>query len=68
MAKKPNIIGKAFKYFKESREELKKVSWPKANEALRLTLAVIIISAIMAAFLGFFDFIFNEGMNLLLRK
>jgi len=68
MAKeKENIFIKSLKYFKESREELKKVSWLKTNEAFRLTVIVIIISAIVALFLGFFDYIFNESMNLIIK-
>lgn len=63
-----NIFGKAISYFKESREELKKVTWLKANDAFRLTVVVIVISAVVALFLGFFDYIFNEGMNFILKK
>lgn len=63
-----SIISKPIKYFKESKEELKKVSWPTGKEALHLTIVVVVISGIIALFLGFFDLILNEGMSFILKK
>jgi len=51
-------------YIKETREELKHVSWPTKRQALAFTLAVIAISLVAAAYLGFFDYIFS----LILKK
>ena len=44
-----NII---VKYFRESYEELKKVSWPSRKDTVRDTLIVIGVSLGVAAFLG----------------
>ena len=46
-------------YIKDSRAELKKVQWPTRQETTRYTILVIVISIAVAAFLGFFDYIFN---------
>ena len=46
-----NIIN----YLKESREELKKVTWPDRQQLTRMTVAVIVISALTAIYLGLID-------------
>lgn len=46
-------------YIKETREELKHVSWPTRRQAIAFTVAVIIISLVAAAYLGFFDYLFS---------
>ncbi len=51
-------------YLKEARLELKKVSWPKRQETIRYTVAVIVMSLALAAFLGGLDF----GFTYLLQK
>ena len=45
-------------YFKESYEELKKVQWPTKKEVWNYTLVVIVLSGLVALFLGGLDFIF----------
>jgi preprotein translocase subunit SecE len=52
------------KYFKEAREELKKVVWPKWPETRNNTLLVIGISVFVALFLGLIDL----GLNLVLER
>ncbi|MDP3724842.1 MAG: preprotein translocase subunit SecE [Nanoarchaeota archaeon] len=49
---------KAGEFFKESREELRKVNWPTREETIRLTAFVIVFSLIIAAFLGALDMLF----------
>ncbi len=46
-------------YLKDTRAELTHVSWPTRRQALIFTAVVIAISIAMAAFLGFFDYIFS---------
>lgn len=46
------------KFIKEARQEFRHVNWPTPREAARLTAVVIGISLGVAAFLGFFDFVF----------
>lgn len=44
-----------FSYFRESREELKKVVWPTWLETRNNTMLVIAISLFTAGFLGLLD-------------
>ncbi len=52
-----------FSYFRESREELKKVVWPTRKETQNNTMLVIGISLFVAVFLGLLDL----GLNYLLN-
>jgi preprotein translocase subunit SecE len=45
-------------YLKETKEELKHVSWPTQKQITTFTILVIIISVFIALFLGFFDAVF----------
>jgi len=51
----PNIVT----FFKESRAELRKVTWPTREEAMNLTAAVIVMTVVIAAFLGIIDAVLN---------
>lgn len=53
-------------FLKDVRIELKKVSWPNRRETFRLTAVVILISVVLAAFLGLLDFGFITLLNKLL--
>lgn len=46
-------------YIKETRSELKHVSWPTRNQTIAFTVLVIIISIAVSFFLGFFDYLFS---------
>lgn len=50
-------------FFKESRLELKKVTWPTRQETVRYTITVIIMSVVTAIFLGGIDFILQYLLN-----
>jgi len=50
-------------YLGESRLELKKVSWPTRRQTIRYTVAVILMSICLAAFLGGLDFLFAFIVN-----
>jgi len=45
-------------YLKESRLEMRRVSWPTKQKTLRLTFVVIGISLVFVVYLGLLDFIF----------
>lgn len=47
-------------YFKEAFEELSQVVWPTKNQAVRLTIIVLIFCVLIAVFLGAFDYLFSE--------
>ncbi len=44
-------------FYRETVGELRKVSWPTRDEALRLTWIVVVVLVGMAAFLGLIDLI-----------
>ncbi|HEV3309670.1 MAG TPA: preprotein translocase subunit SecE [Chloroflexota bacterium] len=48
-----------FEYIQESRNELRKVTWPTGEETRQLTIAVMSMSVAIAAFLYLIDQIFN---------
>jgi len=47
-------------FLKETQVEMKRVTWLSKRQAVRLTLIVIAFSLAVAAFLGFWDFIFSN--------
>ncbi len=63
-ARKENFI---IKYLKETRAELKKVSWPTWREAFNLTGIVIAVTVFMSALLGVIDFIFAKLFSLIIH-
>jgi len=51
---------KIINYIKDTKAELKHVSWPTKRQTVIFTTAVILISFVTAVFLGFFDYIFTQ--------
>lgn len=54
------MLAKPVVFFKQVWEELAKVTWPTRNEAIRMTLTVIAVSAVVAAFIGGLDFVLTS--------
>ncbi len=48
------------RYFRETIGELKKVTWPTRQEAINLTIIVLIVTFAMSALLGVLDFLFSQ--------
>jgi preprotein translocase subunit SecE len=61
-AKSNNAI---IRYFQDTAEELRKVSWPTREQAIRLTLIVLATTAVATLFLGLLDEIFRALSALL---
>lgn len=55
------------RYLRETRGELRKVTWPTRQESWRLTAIVIAVSAGMAFFLWFWDLIFSQSIHWLIE-
>ncbi|OGM91761.1 preprotein translocase subunit SecE [Candidatus Wolfebacteria bacterium RIFCSPLOWO2_01_FULL_45_19] len=53
-------------FVKEARQELKRVNWPNRRETMRLTMIVIIMSLVTAAFLGFIDYLLTSAIKTIL--
>lgn len=58
-----NIPKRIITFLKEVRLELKRVTWPTKQEAIKHTLIVIGFSLAVAAFLGGLDFLFTWLMD-----
>lgn len=65
---RPDFGKNPVQFFQEVRAELSKVAWPKGETVVRLTLVVIGVSAIVAAYLGGLDYVFAKLIELLLEK
>ena len=60
-------MSKITQFIKETKEEMSHVNWPTRNQAIVYTVLVIVISVVVAYFLGFFDFIFTQGIEKILK-
>ena len=56
-------MNKAIEFLKESRDELRKVSWPSRKQTFNYTLIVIGMSLAVAVFLGTLDIIFEQILS-----
>jgi preprotein translocase subunit SecE len=56
-------MSKITEYLQETKTELKHVLWPTKAQAFYYTLIVMVLSVIVAYFLGIFDFIFTKGVE-----
>jgi len=64
---KRGFKGKAGRFFKETRSELKKVIWPNRKELVSFT-SVVLVSVLAAAFLIFVvDLAFGQVLGLIIR-
>ena len=61
-----NLSSDTVQFTKDIENEAKRITWPSRNETVKSTLAVIVISAIFASFLGLVDYIFSIGIKVLL--
>lgn len=53
-------MSKISEYIKETRGELKHVIWPSRSQTFYYTVIVIVLSIVLAYYLGIFDFIFSK--------
>ena len=53
-------MSKITEYFKETKAELKHVIWPSRSQTFYYTLIVIVLSVVLAYYLGVFDSIFAK--------
>ena len=60
------MIAKALQFLREFRVEMKKVTWPSRKDTIAATSVVIIITLIIAFYLGTIDILLTKVMNLFL--
>jgi preprotein translocase subunit SecE len=55
-------------YFRETRAELRKVVWPTREEAINLTVVVVVTIVAMSAFFGVIDYLLTGLFRFLLAR
>ncbi len=60
------MVDSLIQYLKDTRAEISHVSWPTQKQTIIYTAMVIVVSGAIAAFLGFFDFLFSKGLTFLI--
>jgi preprotein translocase SecE subunit len=55
-------------YLSDTRVELRHVAWPTRTQTVVYTILVALISIGVAAYLGFFDFLFTTGLTRLVTS
>jgi preprotein translocase subunit SecE len=61
-------MSKTVEFIKEVIAEAKNVHWPTKKQTIVYTIAVLVVSAIIAYYLGLLDFLFSKGLGFLLIK
>lgn len=61
--KKGPRVNPIARYLRETRGELRKVTWPTRQDSYRLTAIVLAVSALMAAFLWLWDLVFSRSIT-----
>ena len=51
------------KYFKGTRAELRKVTWPTRDETINLTMIIVSVTIAVAIFLGLLDYLFQQVIS-----
>ena len=64
-------MAKVSDFVRDSRAELKRVTWPTKRQVWHATLVVVVLTCIMGAFLGLVDgfltIVFNSGFAKFIR-
>ena len=61
-------MSKLIEYIRDTKGELKHVSWPTRKQAIAFTVIVIAISLIVSIYLGLLDALFSWGLKLMIAK
>jgi len=61
-------MGRVTQYIRDTKGELKHVSWPTQKQTLVFTVLVIAISIVVSLYLGLFDFIFTTALDFFFFK
>jgi preprotein translocase subunit SecE len=62
-----NIFKNTISFLKEVRQELSKVSWSNRQELIGSTFVVIVVTFIMALFIGLVDLFLSQVLSLVFR-
>jgi preprotein translocase subunit SecE len=62
-----SIIQKPVNFIREVRQELGKVAWSSRNELMGATVVVMVITAIMAVFIGMIDLVLSKILTIVFK-
>jgi preprotein translocase subunit SecE len=54
-------------YLKQSKEELEKVTWPSRKDTVQYAIIVVVVSLLVALFIGALDLGLNLGLDALIK-
>ncbi len=66
MAKQRKQQNAIVRFYRETKAELRKVTWPTRQEAINLTRVVVIVIVVIGLFLGILDLVFARLFALIL--
>ena len=66
--KQTNLLKNTFGFLSEVKTEVSKVTWPKRDDVIKLTLIVVVVSVVVGAYLGGLDYLFTKLLELLVYK
>lgn len=55
-------------YLKDTRAEMRHVSWPTKNQVINYTLLVLVLSVLTGVLLGLFDLGFASGLKTIIFR
>ena len=64
--KRTNPVVWLLNYFRESREEMRKITWPSKQDTMKYSIVVIGLCLILAFFFAGLDFVLSFGLQKLL--
>jgi preprotein translocase subunit SecE len=62
-----NLVQKPIQFLREVKQELSKVSWSTRKEVLGATVVVLLITAIMSAYIGVVDYALAKALSVMFR-
>lgn len=62
-----NIFKKINNFIKETKQELSKVSWSTRHELMGSTAVVIVVTSIMAVYIGLIDLVLSKFLSVMFR-
>lgn len=55
-------------FLQEVKAEMSKVIWPTRQQAIQLTVVVIVVSILVGAYVGGLDYLFTNIVNTLIKR
>lgn len=65
--RRPRLMEKVLDYIRESRAELRKVTWPSRRQVWYSTLVVIAVTFMVSAYLGLVDLLLTGVFSKIIR-